>query len=43
MRRADAARPQEDEILAALDAAELVQALDLLAPSRRLKREVEVP
>ena len=42
VRLADARRPEEDHILAALDEAELVQALDLLAPQRRLKREVEV-
>jgi hypothetical protein len=29
---ADAGRPEEDDILAALDEAELVETLDLLAP-----------
>ena len=42
VRLADARRPEEDHILAALDEAELVQTLDLLAAQRRLKREVEV-
>jgi hypothetical protein len=39
---ADARRPEQDDILATLDEAELVQAFDLLAPERWLKREVEV-
>ena len=42
VRLPDAGRAEEDHILPALDEAELVQALDLLAPQRRLKREVEV-
>lgn len=42
MRLADAGRAEEDHILGALDEAELVQTLDLLAPQRRLKGEVEV-
>ena len=42
VRFADAGRPEEDHILAALDEAELVQALDLLAAQRRLKGEIEV-
>ena len=37
-----AGRPTEDHILAALDKPEPVQAFDLLAAERRLKREVEV-
>src|SRR5581483_2661232 len=42
MRFADARRPQEDDILAALDEAELVQALHLLPTQRRLEREIKV-
>ena len=42
VRLADARRPEEDDILAALDEAELVQTFDLLATERRLKRKVEV-
>src|SRR5262245_55029716 len=38
----DPRRAEEDDILAALDEAELVQTLDLLAAQRRLKGEVEV-
>ena len=33
---------EEDHILPTLDETELVQALDLIAPQRRLQREVEV-
>src|SRR6185436_20141459 len=40
---ADAWWPEEDDILAALDEAELVQAFDLLPSQRGLKGEIEVP
>lgn len=42
VRLAGAGRSQEDDILPALDEAELVQAFELLAPERRLKGEIEV-
>src|SRR5690606_3288457 len=42
VRLADAGRPEEDNVFAALAEAELVQTLDLLAAEGRLKREVEV-
>jgi hypothetical protein len=42
VRLPDAGRAEEDHILPALDEAELVQALHLVAAQRRLKREVEV-
>src|SRR5271165_1076216 len=39
---ADAGRSEEDHVLAALDEAELVQALDLLALDRGLEGKVEL-
>jgi hypothetical protein len=38
---ADAGRPQEDDVLTALDEAELMQALDLLALDRGLEGKIE--
>jgi hypothetical protein len=43
MRFADAWRAEENDILSALDEAELMQTFDLLAPQRRLKGEIKVP
>jgi hypothetical protein len=42
MRFADARRRQEDDILVALDEAELVQAIHLLAAHGRLEGEIKV-
>jgi len=42
MRLTDARRPEEDDILLALEELQGVQALELVALDRRLKREVEV-
>jgi hypothetical protein len=42
MRFADTGWAKEDHIHTALDEVEFVQAVDLFAPRRRLKREVEV-
>src|SRR5690348_6827504 len=42
VRLADAGRPEEDDILAPLDEAKLVEAFHLLAAQRGLKGEVEV-
>lgn len=42
MRLADTRRAQQDDVLLALEEAELVQALDLLTLDRRLKGEVEI-
>ena len=42
VRLSDARGPQEDHVLLALDKAELVQALELLALDRGLEGEVEV-
>lgn len=42
MRFSDAGRPGEDDILAALDEAELVQAFDLLTTQGGLEGEIEV-
>lgn len=39
---ADAGRPEQDDVLFALEEAELGQAVDLLALDRRLEREVEL-
>jgi hypothetical protein len=38
---ADTGRPEKDHILSALDKAEFMQTLDLLAAQRRLEREVK--
>jgi hypothetical protein len=42
VRLPDAGRSEKDHVFTALYEAELVQALDLLATHRRLKREVEI-